>query len=124
MCTLVIVQLHHGVADGSEDDLRVQVVRKLRDELRLNRKLLVHQAQVVLKFRVVCDDDTFSIRFLLRTTSTSEHLQNVLRRKFNPAALLRVVDLRALDDDGVRGQVDTPRERRRTDEDLQMTVRE
>lgn len=112
------------VADGAEDDLSVEVVRQLLDKLRLDRQLLVHHTQVVLQLLVVRNDDSLSIRIVLRSSRTSEHLEDILWRELNPATLLGVVNLRALDDDDVGGKVDSPSERGGTDEDLEAAVAE
>ena len=73
---------------------------------------------------MVRDDDTLSVRVVLGTTRTTEHLQHVLRRQLDPTTLLGVVDLRALYDDCMRGKVDTPRERRSADKHLEVPIGE
>jgi hypothetical protein len=113
-----------AIPHGAEDDLGVEVVGELGDVLRLDRELLIHHRQVVLQFRVVRDDDALAVRVVLGPTGSTEHLQDVLTREFDPATLLRVVDLGTLDDDDVRGQVDTPSEGRGRDEHLDAAVAE
>jgi len=73
---------------------------------------------------MIRDDDALAERVELRSTGATEHLEDVLRRELDPATLLRVVDLGALDNDRVRRQVDAPRQRRRRDEDLDVAVGE
>ena len=108
----------------TENNFGVQSVGELLDELRFDGELLVEQRQVVLQLGVLRDDDTFAERVKLRPTRTAHHLHDVLETKLVPTTLFGVVHLRALDDHGVRGQVDPPRERRRGDEHLNVTVAE
>ena len=112
------------VAHGAERDLGVEVVGQVLDELRLDRQLLVHEAQVVLELRVLRDHDALALGVVLRPPGAPEHLHDVERAQLDPAALLRRVDLRALDDHGVRGQVDAPRQRRRRAQHLDVAVGE
>lgn len=55
---------------------------------------------------------------VLRATGATEDLEDVEDAQVDEGTLARVVDLRALDDDGIGGQVDTPCERCGTAEDL------
>ena len=109
------------VADITHDHLRIEIVGELRNELTLDRQLLIHQREIVLQLAVVGDDDALAEGVELWTTSAPEHLKYILTREFRPPTLLWVVDLRALDDNGVRRKVDTPSERCRTDENVNMT---
>lgn len=111
-----------SVPNRSKNDFGVEVVGKLGDELRFNGELLVHHTEVVLKFRMIGDDDTFSESVVLRSTSSSKHLQDILRRQFHPTTFLGVVDLGSLDDDDVGGKVDSPGESRRRDQNLDTPV--
>ncbi|RUS18549.1 hypothetical protein BC937DRAFT_88635 [Endogone sp. FLAS-F59071] len=56
------------------------------------------------------DDNALAICVELRSTRTPEHLQHVLRAQLDPLSFLGRVDLCALDDDGMRRQIDSPRE--------------
>jgi hypothetical protein len=56
---------------------------------------------------VVGDEDTFTFGIVLRSTSTTQHLQDIERSKFAPSTFLRIVDLRAFDDDSMGWQIDT-----------------
>lgn len=60
---------------------------------------------------MVRDDDTFTKSVVLRSSSSAHHLQDVLRAQLNPFALFWAIDLCALDDNCVSGQVDTPCQR-------------
>jgi hypothetical protein len=106
----------------AEDDLGVQVVGEAADELRLDGELLVEEREVVLQLRVRREHDPLALGVVLRPAGAADHLHHVERRELGPLALLRVVDLRALDDDRVRGQVDAPRQRRRRDQHLDVPV--
>ena len=55
---------------------------------------------------------------VLRATGASEDLEDVEDAQVDKGALAGVVHLRALDDDGVGGQVDAPREGGRAAQDL------
>mmetsp|Transcript_62196 Transcript_62196/g.148188 ORF Transcript_62196/g.148188 Transcript_62196/m.148188 type:complete len:1090 (-) Transcript_62196:715-3984(-) len=112
------------VLDGPEHDLRVEDVRQVLNHLGLDRELLVEKREVVLQLRVRCDDDACPGGVVLRAASTPHHLHHVERRKLDPPTLLRVVDLRALDDNGVCGEVDAPREGCRRDQHLDVAVGE
>lgn len=61
---------------------------------------------------------TDTLILVLRSTSTSEDLQNVENAEIDKGTFARVVHLRAFDNDGVGGQVDTPGKSRGTAEDL------
>mmetsp|Transcript_28044 Transcript_28044/g.66664 ORF Transcript_28044/g.66664 Transcript_28044/m.66664 type:complete len:432 (-) Transcript_28044:2560-3855(-) len=108
--------------DRAEDDLGVEEIGELLDHLGLDRELLVEQRQVVLQLRVGRDDDAGPAGVELRPAGAPHHLHHIQRRKLDPAALVGAVDLRAFDDDGVRGQVDTPRQRRRRHQNLDVAV--
>ena len=79
-----------AISDSTQYDLGVEVFGKLHDELRLNRDLLVHQTEVVLKLGGVRDDDTLAVPIILRTTGTAEHLEHILRRELDPTTLLGI----------------------------------
>lgn len=102
-----IRRLRH-TAHRAEHNFRVEHVSESRDHLTLDWQLLVHQRQIVLQFRVISDKDAFSVLVVLRTTGSTEHLHDIKSAEFSPAALFRVVDLGSLDDDGVRGKIDSP----------------
>jgi hypothetical protein len=67
------------VANSTEYNLRIEVIRQLLDELRLNRELLVHHREVILQLLMVRNDDSLSERIVLGPSRTSEHLKDVLR---------------------------------------------
>eukprot|EP00982_Pelagococcus_subviridis_P009504 30927-Pelagococcus_subviridis.AAC.14 len=100
------------------DDFRVEVVREARDKLRLDRRGVRQQRQVVREFLVLGDDDALAAGVEPWSTRSSEDLLDVEHAQVPEPAFLRVVQLRAFDDHGVRGQVDPPRQRRGADEDF------
>lgn len=57
---------------------------------------------------------------VLRATGTTEDLEDVEDREVDESTLARVVHLRALDDNCVRREIDTPGERGRAAQDLQV----
>ncbi len=109
--------------DVAENDFGIEVVDELARKLTLDGQLLVEQRQVVRDLILIGDDDTLAVRVELGTTGTAEHLEDILGTQLNPATLLGRVDLCALDDDGVRRQVDTPSEGCRAHKDLDMAAR-
>mmetsp|Transcript_4373 Transcript_4373/g.8482 ORF Transcript_4373/g.8482 Transcript_4373/m.8482 type:complete len:342 (+) Transcript_4373:3671-4696(+) len=116
----------HGLLDGlhsPQDDLGVEVVGQGLDQLALDGKLEVHEAQIILQLGVGRDDDTLPLGVVLGAASPSEHLHNIQGAKLLPASLLRIIDLSPLNNDRVRGQVDTPRQGGRTDEHPHVMVR-
>ncbi|RUP47581.1 hypothetical protein BC936DRAFT_145567 [Jimgerdemannia flammicorona] len=105
-------------------DLCIEVICELRDELGLDGQLSVDKRDPVLQFRVRRDDDALAVRVVLRPSRAAHHLEHVLRAQLDPATFLRRINLRALDDDGVRGQVDTPGERCGGTQNAYVTVSE
>mmetsp|Transcript_8552 Transcript_8552/g.20310 ORF Transcript_8552/g.20310 Transcript_8552/m.20310 type:complete len:405 (+) Transcript_8552:1211-2425(+) len=59
---------------------------------------------------------------VLGTSGSTDHLHHVHGRQLVPLALLGIVDLRALDDDGVGRQVHTPRQSGCGHQDLDVSV--
>ena len=80
--------------------------------------------QVVREFFVFADNNPLPRRVETGAARAAEDLLHVQHGDVDVAAALRVVDLRALDDDRVRGQVDAPRQRRRRHEHLDVPVGE
>ncbi|KJR89206.1 uncharacterized protein SPSK_05806 [Sporothrix schenckii 1099-18] len=105
-------------AHVAQHDFGIQVVHQAADQLALDGQLLVEQRQVVGQFVLRRNDNALAVGVELRAARAAEHLQHVLRAQLDPAALLGRVDLRALDDDGVRGQVDAPGQRGRAAQHL------
>ncbi|GIX62067.1 LuxR family maltose regulon positive regulatory protein [Babesia caballi] len=103
--------------------LGVQQLRQAAHQLALDRQLLVVQRQVELELFVNRDDDALALLVELRPPCASHHLLHREGAQLRPAPLLRRVNLRALYDDGVRGQVDAPAERGRADQQLDVPVR-
>ena len=59
-----------------------------------------------------------------RPARAAQHLHHVQRAELRPAALFGAVNLRALDDDGVGGQVDSPGESGGGNEDFNVALSE
>ena len=97
-------------AHRAEHELRVQVVRQARHELRLDRRRVRQQREVVRQFLMFGDDDALAARVEPGPARATEDLLNVQDAEVPEPALGRVVQLRALDDDGVRGKVNPPRQ--------------
>ena len=108
-------------------------------QLRLDGEAGVQQSQVVRDLVVRGDDDALAgvvelcivtaqrtnaviidSSAHLRPARAAEALQHVLHGHLHEPTLLGRVDLRALDDHGVRRQVDPPGERRRREEHLRF----
>jgi len=99
------------------------VVAQHRDELALNGGLHRKHLQVVSKLGVLRDDDSFAPGGVkLRPAGAPKNLHYVEHAKVDESAARRVVHLRPLDDDGVRGQVDAPREGGGRHEHLHVAV--
>ena len=69
------------------------------------------------------DDGAVTRGVELRAAGATEDLEDVEDAEVDEGAAFRVVDLRSLDDDRVRGEVDAPGEGRSTNEDLERNVR-
>mmetsp|Transcript_11887 Transcript_11887/g.50962 ORF Transcript_11887/g.50962 Transcript_11887/m.50962 type:complete len:427 (-) Transcript_11887:2664-3944(-) len=111
-----VPQPRHGFARARhrpENNLRVERVREVSNELRLDRQLLVEQRQVVLQLAVLRDDDALAEGVELRPAGAAHHLHHVLETQLVPPPFFGVIHLRSLDDHSVRGQVHAPRQRRR-----------
>lgn len=110
------------VSNVAKDDLGVEVVDEPRNELGLDRELLVHERSVVRKLRGVGDDNTLAKGVISGSTGSTEHLEDVLRGELDPSTFLRVVDLRTFNDGGMGRKVDTPSEGGCANEDLEVTL--
>lgn len=106
----------------TERDLRVQVVGDVRHEVGLDGELVGHQGDVVREPVVGRDDRAVAGGVELRPAGAAEDLEDVEDAEVDEGAALRVVDLRALDDDGVRGEVDAPGEGRGAHQDLGVKI--
>ena len=69
---------------------------------------------------MICNDDPLSHGIVLRPTSPTHHLQNILRTELNPLSLLGAVYLSAFNDNCVGWEVDTPGQSRSRDQDLDV----
>mmetsp|Transcript_75394 Transcript_75394/g.157137 ORF Transcript_75394/g.157137 Transcript_75394/m.157137 type:complete len:283 (+) Transcript_75394:3647-4495(+) len=106
-----VAQPVHGVLsrlDGSQHKFGIEHVWQNGQQLGFDRQLLVVEGEVVLQLAVLSDDDAMTRLVILGSACSSNHLHHIHRRELVPGALLGVVDLSSLDDDGVRGQVDAP----------------
>eukprot|EP00754_Rhynchopus_humris_P049346 Rhum_TRINITY_DN8342_c0_g1::Rhum_TRINITY_DN8342_c0_g1_i1::g.27448::m.27448 len=112
------------LCDGACDDLGVDVLVKRLVQRRLDREGVVDELLVEGLLRLLDHDHSHTGGVELRTARPAHHLQHVGQREVDVALHLRVVELCALDDDKMRGEVDTPRERRGGHQDLQLARHE
>ena len=70
------------------------------------------------------DDDAFARGVVLRPAGASKDLHDVQDAEVDKRTALCIVQLRALDDDRVRGQVDTPRQRCGAHEHFDVAIAE
>ena len=108
----------------TERNLRVEVVGDVGHEVGLDGELVGHQRDVVREPVVGRDDGAVTRGVELRAAGATEDLEDVEDAEVDEGAAFRVVDLRSLDDDRVRGEVDAPGEGRGTNEDLEYRNRE
>jgi len=73
---------------------------------------------------MLCQNDSFSLSIILRSTSTTEDLLHIENTNILERALRRIINFGPLDDYPVRGQVHTPGERGRGAEDFDVPVSE
>ena len=55
--------------------------------------LLIHKWKIILQLLVTGDQNSFSLRVVLRSSCSTQHLQNIESTKFHPATLVWTVDL-------------------------------
>ena len=84
----------------------------------MHPSLVGEEGEVVGELVVRRDDGAVAGLVELRSAGATEDLEDVEDADVNEGAALGVVDLGALDDDGVSGQVHAPRQRRRAAQDL------
>mmetsp|Transcript_9219 Transcript_9219/g.31869 ORF Transcript_9219/g.31869 Transcript_9219/m.31869 type:complete len:371 (+) Transcript_9219:5572-6684(+) len=116
-----------GIRDGldrARDNLSIKAVGELLHKLRLDRQLLVEEAQVELELVVRSDDDSHAKLVKLRPAGPSQHLHHVQLAQLVPPRKGRVVHLGPLDHNGVGWEVHAPRQGGRGDQDLEVPVRE
>lgn len=116
-----VAQPSHALFDvchRPEGNLRVEVVGEARDKLALNRRLSRHNGQIVSELVVRGDERGLAERVVLRSTRAPEDLLDVEHAEVDKVTLVGVVELCALDDDGMGWEVDAPRQRRRTAQNL------
>ncbi len=58
----------------------------------------------------------------MRPPSPSKHLHDILQTNLHPPAFLRRINLRALNNNSMRGQINAPRQRSRADQNIQMPI--
>mmetsp|Transcript_97493 Transcript_97493/g.173621 ORF Transcript_97493/g.173621 Transcript_97493/m.173621 type:complete len:371 (+) Transcript_97493:1300-2412(+) len=63
--------------DGAQHHLGIHHVRQATKDLRLNRKLLVQERQVVLELAVLGDDNAVPLLVVLRPSGSSNHLHHI-----------------------------------------------
>lgn len=84
---------------------------------------LAHNAvEVMVKLVLRGTDVSDTLSLVAWTTGTTKDLENIEDREVDKGTLTRIVHVGALDDDGVRWQIDTPRQSGRTAEDLDGVV--
>src|SRR5271154_1736587 len=69
---------------------------------------------------MLSDNDCLPVGIVLRTSSSTDHLNQILWRQFNPCSLIRRVNLRPLDNDAMSRKIDSPGQRGCTNEDLDV----
>ncbi|KAF3851095.1 hypothetical protein F7725_012867 [Dissostichus mawsoni] len=88
VCTPVIVgdTVQGGVAEHThiQHYLSIEHVRQLAHHLALYGQLLVEQRQVVLQLSVGCDQDSLSLCVVLRTSSSTKHLNKTEQTRLLP----------------------------------------
>jgi hypothetical protein len=77
-----------------------------------------------VKDKLPSNDNALSFRVVLGSPSPAHHLQNVLGTQLDPLALFRTVNLGAFDDDGVGGQIHSPRQCGSRNQNLNVAVGE
>mmetsp|Transcript_19882 Transcript_19882/g.59474 ORF Transcript_19882/g.59474 Transcript_19882/m.59474 type:complete len:1131 (-) Transcript_19882:1421-4813(-) len=120
-----VTQPIHRVLSGldcAQDQLSIDQIRQCAQQLGLHRQLLVVERQIILQLAVLRQNDAMARLVVLRPPRTTHHLHHVHRRQLVPRTLLGVVDLGALDDDRVRGEIDAPGQRRGRHEHLNVAV--
>mmetsp|Transcript_6096 Transcript_6096/g.18586 ORF Transcript_6096/g.18586 Transcript_6096/m.18586 type:complete len:495 (+) Transcript_6096:2793-4277(+) len=100
------------------------MIRKTGDEPTLDGQLLGEQVEIAGQLRVLCDDGRLAKGVELRATGTTKDLEHVEHAQLDKAALRRVVEPCALDDDCVRWQVHTPGQRGRAADHATLTLGE
>lgn len=66
---------HLWILHITQNYFSIEHVRQFADHLTLYRQLLIEKRQIVLQFRVWCDQDTFTLSIILRTPSSTKHLK-------------------------------------------------
>jgi len=93
-------------------------------QVALDILLVRHHLHVVIDLVDGGADDALALDVVLRTARPTEDLLHVEYPDVPELADVAVVDLRALDDRAVSGQVDAPRQRRRRAEHLDVAALE
>mmetsp|Transcript_115361 Transcript_115361/g.366862 ORF Transcript_115361/g.366862 Transcript_115361/m.366862 type:complete len:695 (+) Transcript_115361:1573-3657(+) len=91
---------------------------------RLHREGLVDEAPVEVLLRLVHHDDGSGLGVELRSAGSTHHLKHVRDGEVHIALQRAIVVLGTLDDHQVRREVDTPRQRRRRDQDQDLALTE
>jgi len=128
--SLVVIGLLHPLnsliygCDRTCRNLSINRLRQSPIQITLNRLLILHHFHIFVHFLMLCQNDSFSLSIILRSTSTTEDLLHIENTNILERALRRIINFGPLDDYPVRGQVHTPGERGRGAEDFDVPVSE
>jgi len=112
------------VGHAARHDFGVEVVGQGLDEGGLDRRLAQQPLLVVGQLVRRGDDASLALRVELRAARSAEDLKHVQHGQVHETAGLGVVHVGALDDDGVRREVDAPGQRGRAAEHLDFARHE
>lgn len=112
------------VIDCSKDNFSIELIRKRFEHLAFQGNLQVKQPQIIPNLIVSSNDHAFTFSIEMGSSSSTQHLHDVLETDLHPSALFRRVNLGALDNDSVGGKVHTPSECGCRYQNVQVSVSE